>query len=99
MRVYRDVILEPIVKPWLECGQKFVLEEDGDSGHSIGKNNIVRTWKEQNGLQYYFNCHSSPDLSFIENCWQAPKAYVRKYPYWDDRSTKSLIYEGWATVL
>ena len=98
MTVYRDVILEPVVKPWIECGQHFVLEEDGDSGHGTGKNNIVRTWKEQNGLEYYFNCHSSPDLSPIENCWQAPKAYVRKYPHWDDRSIRSLIYEGWSTV-
>lgn len=37
--------------------------------------NIVRTWKErkENGLESYFNCHSSPDLAPIENCWQPVK--------------------------
>ena len=98
LKVYQKQILEPIVKPWLECGQRFVLEEDGDSGHGTGKSNIVRTWKQQNRLQYYFNCHSSPDLSPIENCWQAPKQYIKKYPHWDDATTKILIYEGWNSV-
>lgn len=67
-QVYIDQILEPVVKPWIESGQHFVLEEDGDSGHGPGKSNIVRTWKEQHGLKHYFNCASSPDLSPIENC-------------------------------
>lgn len=40
--VYIDSILEPVVKPWLEAGEDFVLEEDGDSGHESGKSNIVR---------------------------------------------------------
>lgn len=42
---YIDQILEPIVKPWIEAKQVFVLEKDGDSGHKPGKSNIVRTWK------------------------------------------------------
>ena len=52
---------------------EFVFEEDGDLGHGLGKSNIVRTWKEQNGLEFYFNCHNSPDLARIENCWQLVK--------------------------
>ena len=99
LQVYRDQILEPIIKPWLEEGQRFVLEEDGDSGHGKAKNkNIVRRWKEENGLNYYFNCALSPDLSPIENCWQAPKQHLQKYPYWDDATIKSLIREGWEAV-
>lgn len=93
---YRDVILEPVVKPWLQTGQQFVLEEDGDSGHGPGKKkNIVKTWKEENNLKHYFNCHDSPDLSPIENCWQAPKQTLKKYPHWDDQMTRELIQEGW----
>jgi hypothetical protein len=80
-QVYRDVILELIVKPWLKIGQNFVLKEDGDSGHSPEKKNIVRTWKEENGLIYYFNCVSLSDLAPIENCWQAPKQTFKKYPH------------------
>ena len=87
------------MKPWLEQGHKFILEEDGDSRHGTGKSrNIMRKWKEQNGLNYYFNYASSPDLSLIENCWQPPKQHLRKYPHWDDAITKGLICEGWEAV-
>ena len=67
-------ILEPIVKPWLEAGQEFVLEEDGDSGHGTGQANPLPTRKQQNCLKSYFNCAMSPDLAPIENCWAIPKA-------------------------
>ena len=40
-QVYRDVILQPVVKSWLDAGQQFILEEDGDSGHGPGQQNIV----------------------------------------------------------
>jgi hypothetical protein len=33
-QVYISQILEPIVKPWIDRGDKFVLEEDGDSGQA-----------------------------------------------------------------
>ena len=85
-RVYIDQILQPVVKPWIEAHHDFVLEEDGDSGHGPGKSNIVRTWKESNGLEFYFNCHSSPDLAPIENCWQPVKQHLHKYPHWDDNT-------------
>lgn len=52
-----------------ERKQDFVIEEDGDSGHGPGKSNIVRTWKQEHGLEFYFNCHNSPDLAPIENYW------------------------------
>jgi hypothetical protein len=81
-RAYIDQILEPVVKPWLEQGDHSVLKEDGDSGHGPGKHNIVRQWKKDNKLDHYFNCHSSPDLAPIENCWQPPKQYVKKFPHW-----------------
>ena len=94
-QVYIDQILEPIVKPWIQVHQDFVLEEDGDLGHRPGKSNIVRTWKENNGVESYFNCHNFPDLAPIENCWQPVKQTLRKYPHW---TTEELIYEGWTHV-
>lgn len=97
-QAYINQILEPIVKPWIEAKQDFVLEEDGDSGHGPGKSNIVRTWKQEHILEFYFNCHNSPDLAPIENCWQPVKGHLRKFPHWDDATTKELIYEGWATA-
>jgi len=44
LQIYRDKILEGVVKLWLEAGDRFVLEEDGDSGHGTGqkKDNIVK---------------------------------------------------------
>lgn len=61
---------------------------------STGKSNIVCSWKEENRLDSYFNCPSSPDLSRIEKCWQAPKQHLRRIPHWDDDTTKELIVEG-----
>jgi transposase len=86
------------VKPWILSGHYFVLEEDGDSGYSPGKNNIVHTWKQVNNVSYYFNCHLSPDLSLIENCWQLLKQYVRKFPHWNEADTRELALEEWDKV-
>ena len=97
-KAYIEQILEPVVKPLLEQGKDFVLFEDGDSGHGPGKNNPVRAWKESHGLKHYFNVSGSPDLNIIENCWQPPKAYTRKFPHFDDPTTIELIKEGWAQV-
>lgn len=52
----------------------------------------------QHGLELYFNCALSPDLSPIENCWQTLKQYVKKYPHWDHATTENLFREGWASV-
>ena len=40
LQVYRDQILEPIVKRWLQRGDNFVLEEDNDSGHGGGQTRV-----------------------------------------------------------
>ena len=81
-------------------GDDFVLEEDSDSSHGPTNNrNIVRKWKEENKLEYYFNCAQSPDLSPIENCWQPVKSHTRTFAHWDDETLQELIIEGWAGIL
>jgi transposase len=80
-RCYIDSILYPHVLLEIEKDPDIVLEEDGDSGHRPGKSNLVRQWKEQYRLKYYFNPPSSPDLSIIENCWQPVKQHVDSKPY------------------
>ena len=42
-KAYINQILEPIVKPWINRGDDFVLEEDNDSGHGPPRNktNII----------------------------------------------------------
>lgn len=97
-KAYIEQILEPHVLPLLKENPDLVLFDDGDSRHGPGKSNPVREWKNKHGLKHYFNVASSPDLNIIENCWQPPKQYVQKFPYWDDPTTIELIKEGWATV-
>ena len=72
-QAYVDKILEPVVKPWIQENNNFVLEEDRDSGHGISvkltpATKLVKDWKEANGLTSFFNCSGSPDLSPIEDC-------------------------------
>jgi hypothetical protein len=96
---YINQILEPRVKPWIEDYRDFVLEEDQDSGHGPtvpkkGKN-IVQKWKEQHGLEYYFNISHSPDIPPIEKAWQAWKEYISKFEYYDKMELEELAAEGW----
>lgn len=97
LRIYRDKILEEVVKPWLEkdSSKAFVLEEDSDSGHGTGRTNIVREWKAAHNLKSYFNCPQSPDFAPIENAWSAPKQWIAQFESWDTESLKSLAIEGW----
>jgi hypothetical protein len=96
-QAYIDQILEPVVKPWIDAGHDFVLEEDGDSGHGPprAKGNIVVDWKEKHGLKHYFNCPGSPDMAPIEDAWQPSKQYVRHYGHWEPDETRTLAQEGW----
>jgi hypothetical protein len=41
-KAYIEQILELVVKPLLDQGKDFVLFEDGDFGHSLGKKNHIR---------------------------------------------------------
>lgn len=85
--VYRDSILQPVVKPWCDKVNRgitdlFVLEEDGDSGHGTNAPGyIIKKFKQEIGLVTYRNCAGLPDLALIENIWQAPKQVLRKHPY------------------
>ncbi|KAK4121032.1 hypothetical protein N657DRAFT_658058 [Parathielavia appendiculata] len=65
-----------------------------DSGHGTGKKNIVRDWKQHNGLRYLFNTHGSPDLSPIENAWNAVKQYIAKFPTWTEEELQSPAIEA-----
>lgn len=70
---------------------------EGD-GHGSGKSNIVRNWKDEHNLKYYFSCAHSPDLSPIENCWQVPKQTVVRQPHWDDETTIVAIKQEWENL-
>lgn len=100
-QVYIDSILCPVIVPWCQQVKRrkidlFILEEDGDSGHGTDAQScIVKKFKAKEGINIYRNCASLPDLAPIENCWQPPKQILKKYPHWDDQSTKHYIVDGW----
>ena len=63
---YRDQIPEPAIDEWLcIADSKFVLEEEDDSWHCKNSVNLVCAWKEDHGLESFFNCSSSPSFSLI----------------------------------
>lgn len=97
--VYVNKILEPVVKTWIERGDSFILEEDGESGHGKkGADGLATRWKEEHNLDYYANYPHSPDLSPIENAWQIPKQTIGRQPHWDDATCIKAIKNGWAKL-
>ena len=100
-KYYRDGILEGQVKPWLDAGAEFILEEDQDSAHGVPRTGkgIVQQWKRQNNLQHYFNCSGSPDLSPIENSWQPLKQALASTPHWDLPTIKDIVDTAWEEKL
>jgi hypothetical protein len=97
-RVYVDAILEPHVKRWLERGDDFILEEDGDSGHGLipSKRNPAWVWKAAHPeLEWFKNAPQSPDLSPIENCWQPLKEKIKREPHWNGEKLKREIVRVW----
>ena len=96
---YIEQILEPIVLPWLEAGEDFILEEDDDSGHGAADNNSrARRWKKEKHLNYYINASKSPDLSVVENAFQPLKQELSNTERWDEEKLFQRANEAWKYV-
>lgn len=93
--IYRDLILETEIKRWIDEGHNFILEEEGDAAHGQNAKNIVRDWKDQHQMEYYFNVEWSPDLAPITTAWNLPKDHVVTAPAWNDSTTKELALSCW----
>lgn len=72
-QTYIDTVYEPVVKPLLQAGEDFIVEEDRDAVYGIegNKNNPLRQWRDANRLGAYMNPAKSPDLTVIEDCLQS----------------------------
>ncbi|KAH0829898.1 hsp7-like protein [Fonsecaea monophora] len=95
--VYIDQVLNE-VKRWIENGEDFILEEDQDSAHGVGEDSSVRRYKEQIGLNYFFNASGSPDLSPIENIWRVQKQKIKQIDHFDDDSLVQAINQAWEDI-
>ena len=96
---YIEILERPNgVKDWLQRDENFVLEEDRDTAHGTGAKNIVRTWKQQHDVPYYFNCSESPDLTIIENVFQPLKERTKKQAVWDLETLKTEMIQAWEEI-
>lgn len=100
MDCYTTYILDGVVRQWVERGDFFVLEEDGDAGYGKKQDSPPARWKRQHGVTAFWNHYSSPDLSILEDCWSVVRdAHLRTQPCpEDDDGTKQLVIDGWDKV-
>jgi hypothetical protein len=104
--LYLKQILKGTVKKWKEKGEDFVLEEDRDSGHGTSKKRRkdgtfacpVARWKEENGVESFFNAPASPDLSPIENAWGYEKHDLRQQDQLQYEHFKAEIMRVWWSI-
>ncbi|KAK5259591.1 hypothetical protein LTR96_011947, partial [Exophiala xenobiotica] len=75
-QVYITKILKGEVQKWIDRGDDFVLEEDQDSAHGVGKDSHVRRFKQSMSLNYFFDASGPPDLAPIENIWRVEKQRI-----------------------
>jgi hypothetical protein len=106
MNVYRDKVLDKVVKRWLMSGSAegggFTLEEDADAFAHGGasKSNVVQEWKEANGLRSHFGCPESPDLGLLDCIWPAGKEFVLEQPLrdWEGDTLRQAVKTIWDGV-
>lgn len=92
---YRDHVLAKVVKPWLDQGMEFILEEDRDSSHC---SKIVTEYKKQEGIRFFYNAPGSPDLSPIENAWRAPSQVIESLPYNNRQDLAADAIDAWENL-
>lgn len=95
---YIDLILTAIVRPMLQNGEVFLLEEEHDETHGPKDNgNQVRKWKEQNGLNYYINAPKSPDLIVIDDAFRSLSQFLSKQDVsdWTEETLKERLEDCW----
>ena len=100
-KVYVE-ILKAMIKPQLDAGKDFILEEDGDTSHGgdkAAKTNIARIWKEDHPkLEHYTNAPHSPDLAPVERMWLFMEEKVNAQDHFDEATLMRLCEEAWESI-
>lgn len=95
--MYRDEVLKKQVKPWIQVGHQFILEEDVEL--NIGKKNTtVKAWKDEQGLRSSFSTLGSPDMTPIEDALKVLRERLIQQPSWDIIELKRAANETWNSV-
>ncbi|RGP59250.1 hypothetical protein FSPOR_11467 [Fusarium sporotrichioides] len=92
----RDI--EIYVKALMKEGRYFILQQDNNSGHGLGKESCVAKWKKDNELKHYFNCLKSLDLAPIKNGGGLLKNKTRRGSMWDDDEIETVARECWDEI-
>jgi hypothetical protein len=86
-------LLERTVKPWLDRGDQFILEESAEGEHGPkDNNNVVQKWKKKAGLHYYMNFASGEDVNVAGREW-LETTKVRT-----PDQARNVIMEAWGKV-
>jgi hypothetical protein len=59
---------------------------------------MVRSYREQIGLEYFFYGSGSPDLAPVEDVWCAEKQKIKDFDYFDDDSPIAAIKQAWSDI-
>ncbi|KAI8631766.1 hypothetical protein F5Y19DRAFT_421936 [Xylariaceae sp. FL1651] len=94
-QAYLDQILKPYVGQWLQEGQDFILEDGGGGHGGDSENNVIRHWKEEQGLNHFFDYTGAPDLAPVEDAWKSPRPTTHRDAIRDEDALKAKALEGW----
>lgn len=91
---YCNHIIKKVVKPWLDEGRSFILQEDCDSGHT----SPVTVKCKELGIKFFYNAPGSPDPSPIEKVWRQPFMVIESLPYSDWKELVADAKEAWDNI-
>ncbi|KXJ91855.1 hypothetical protein Micbo1qcDRAFT_161889 [Microdochium bolleyi] len=92
-----DDVLTKTVKRWIRRGDKFFLEEDVARKHVLNQS-VVKQWAEVYKLKCHASSTRSPDLSPIEDVWNAMREHMKTNIIWDEETLKESAKEAWEAV-
>ena len=96
---YRDKILEPIVRPFLESpnGEGMSFQDDNARHHRA---RVIDDYKNAHNIKSIPRPSLSPDLNPIEHLWDelGRRIYRREHPVQNLRQLEQAILQAWDQI-